>query len=338
MPSWRLLGLVVGSAERAAIAFARASALIGRDRMILIGMLSWPSAAGIAAGSLPNVDQVAERGRHPVRGGLPLMAAVPGLKFLDLDLRQPGYLVGARRPRTCAGAAMGDGPPIWIGNRHAPPGPRSGGDRGGQFAARGRVQDIKPGGFPGRVGQAQPAGKWNGQVYRPAQGRRHDGTTAGRTTTARRTAAGIVPTAGLSTVGPSTVGPSTVGPSTVGPSTGAAGVGRTGTGTATWTLVGGFCTRQERLNRPAVQQRGVHAGAQLLPGTGCAMTLQPAGERVNALVGGDHFSGRQVTSGDRRRAGRFGPCLDPLVLLCLLPPPDRRFRVDFHYPAACRGP
>jgi hypothetical protein len=76
MPAWGLFGLMVSSAERRAIALARSSALIERDRVIMIDANCRPPASGEAAGALPDVDQVAERGRRPVRRGFPFMRAV----------------------------------------------------------------------------------------------------------------------------------------------------------------------------------------------------------------------------------------------------------------------
>ena len=165
MPPWCLFCLMVGSTEWTAVAFARSPVLIERNRMILIGVLSRSSAAGGAAAALPDVDQVAERGRYSVGGGLPLMAAVPGLKFHDLDRRQPGHAIGARRPRTCAGAAMRDGPAVLAGNRQAPARSRPRGQRGSKVTAGGCVQDIKPGDLAWCVGQAEPAGERDCQVY-----------------------------------------------------------------------------------------------------------------------------------------------------------------------------
>ena len=58
MPALRLFCPVVLAAERSEPAFAGASALIMRQRMIIVAALSGAAAAGSGAGPLPGFDDV----------------------------------------------------------------------------------------------------------------------------------------------------------------------------------------------------------------------------------------------------------------------------------------
>ena len=75
-PARRLLGLVMPSAQGREIAQARSASSVESHRVVGVAARGRPSATGIGAGGMPDLDQMAQPGRGPVRGRLRGMITV----------------------------------------------------------------------------------------------------------------------------------------------------------------------------------------------------------------------------------------------------------------------
>ena len=89
MPSRCLLGAMVPSAQRRQIAPAGPAAPVKGHGVIDVAPDGGPSAAGEAAGALPDMDQMPQCQRYLVTAGLKRVAAVVDLQQVELA-PQPG--------------------------------------------------------------------------------------------------------------------------------------------------------------------------------------------------------------------------------------------------------
>ena len=77
-PALGLFGLVMPSAQTGEITLAGPSALVVRDRVVLVAACRRTTAAGEPTGALTDVDQVPQRRSWPIPRGLALVKALAG--------------------------------------------------------------------------------------------------------------------------------------------------------------------------------------------------------------------------------------------------------------------
>src|SRR5260221_2213208 len=146
----------MSSAQRVKVTFTRLPALMVRNRMIVIASFGPVPAPREPAPRGPDLHYMPQRGRRPVRGGLPPVRAGPRLNCGDRHRRQPGP-VGARRARAGPGAAVGHGPAVAVDEGDAPAGASPGGGEGcGEVAAGAGVPRAVRPGLARRVRAALP--------------------------------------------------------------------------------------------------------------------------------------------------------------------------------------
>ena len=121
VPAGSLLGAVVASAARAAVAFTSPPATVERDRVLVVASGGRPSAGRVEAGPVADGDQVPERGRRPVARGLARVGAGTGRQAGQPDAGKPG--TGTAPGRPASGGPASGGP--------ASGGPASGGPASG---------------------------------------------------------------------------------------------------------------------------------------------------------------------------------------------------------------
>ena len=119
-PAPALFGLVMPSAKRRQIAFTRSSALVVRQRVVIVALSGDAPAARERAGPLPDLDDVMQRIRDPVTRHLAGVRAGPGLDRTDPHRCQPACPVWTIRRWRAAGAAVRHSPALPVSQRHAP--------------------------------------------------------------------------------------------------------------------------------------------------------------------------------------------------------------------------
>src|SRR5260221_1397267 len=101
----------MSSAQRVKVTFTRLPALMVRNRMIVIASFGPVPAPREPAPRGPDLHYMPQRGRRPVRGGLPPVRAGPRLTCGDRHQRHAGPL-GARRTAAVPGSAVRHGPTL----------------------------------------------------------------------------------------------------------------------------------------------------------------------------------------------------------------------------------
>ena len=181
------------TALRTGVAKTGPAACLIRGVVLVVALGGRAAADGADAGGVPDLGQVPQLDAGVVAAGLMAVVAGVGGDRVDRDDQvrpgsggvQPPGAVPARRavpaggskgePRRAgagalpvtpgfgAGAAVGDGVALVVGDGQAPGGLRVGCGGGGEVAGQPRVDRAQPGELAGTVGQAGQGGQRRGQ-------------------------------------------------------------------------------------------------------------------------------------------------------------------------------